>query len=297
MNIILHDKVANFIVNNSYLELPKGTPEGKFNYVDVSDKKGIVTFIPPGKKPHRVFKSKFRSEIKIGRLARHILKEKGEPFTDKEIEDFVNSYKSTLSTLDDKFEIVKGEDIKYWYDEKNYASQSGCLGSSCMKNVPSNYFDLYSKNKNVSLLILTKSSRKFPWITKKKKLIGRALIWNIDFSACDSKVFMDRVYTNDISDANKFYRIAKLNGWVYKHRECAWQYNTLLGDCSDLPISVKICGNQDKYPYLDTFRWMNSSKSFLASNQAYVEINNDGDKYYEMISIYGGCNEYELVGT
>jgi hypothetical protein len=41
----------------------------------------------------------------------------GIEFTDKQLEDFVNQYKSSWDILNDafiKFDIVKGDDISYW---------------------------------------------------------------------------------------------------------------------------------------------------------------------------------------
>lgn len=72
----------------------------------------------------------------VGRLVRSILSDNGIKFTEPQVEEFVNGYKSEWNRIYNprEFDIVRGEDIRFWYLEKNYyrGGQSS-LGNSCMR--------------------------------------------------------------------------------------------------------------------------------------------------------------------
>ena len=101
-----------------------------------------------------------RNNIKIGRLVRAILNASKITVTDPEIEQFTNTYKATYDFAKDalkQFDIVKGDKIAYWYDnndEDRYVDGGGSLNNSCMAEVSSDYFDIYTQNPQVSLVIL-----------------------------------------------------------------------------------------------------------------------------------------------
>ena len=64
-----------------------------------------------------------RTEISIGRFVTRVFQKSKQTVTDKEIEKFVNSYKSRfkfINNIESMFEMVSGEDIRKWYLEKNY---------------------------------------------------------------------------------------------------------------------------------------------------------------------------------
>ena len=73
------------------------------NWIDITDKDDTVSFIgdrslnrmKSSKNDVDAFSTNGRNEIKVGRLARAILGELGEKVNDKEIELFVNTYKSS----------------------------------------------------------------------------------------------------------------------------------------------------------------------------------------------------------
>ncbi len=286
ISLMSDSRAVNFIKSISSIKSNSSPPTDlKFNFIDITPKEDIVTFLPPNRVSRNPFNVKYRSDIKIGRLIKYLSKAYKISLTNIEIEKFVNDYKSTLSNLDLSFEIVRGKDISKWYTS-SHSTEKGTLGRSCMTNKPQEYFDLYSENKNVSLLILTTKIRKFPYIKSTKRLIGRALIWNLDKSPCSSKIFMDRVYTSKDSDVNKFYRLAESNNWMYKTGSCVIHNGSTIGrfyDSDDSPrlsISVKVDGDKKYYPYLDTFLYMNHSKDTLStkieSNKYYTLCNMDG---------------------
>jgi len=211
--------------------------------------------------------SKNRQPIKIGRAIRALLKVAGVDFVDKDIEDFVNKYKSTIDKINDKFrlfEVVEGDDIAHWYRYANYLNQSGTLGNSCMKSVPSSYFEIYTSNPDVCKLLILKSE------DDESKITGRALLWTLT----DGKKFLDRIYTNVDSDVQLFRDWAKENGI----------YSKFYNNSSDSPdvfdlegqklrlekLEVRIRrGSYDRYPYVDTIKYFSPDKGILSNRKSY----------------------------
>jgi len=202
-----------------------------------------------------------RTDVKVGRAIKYIAKDLYNiKITDKQIEDFVNVYKSITDEGEDDFQFYVAEEIKSGYTARNYSdTSSGTLGSSCMTGHPS-FLKIYTKNeKKVRLLVLLEDG----------KICGRALVWKLDKSPCDAEYFMDRVYTNRDYEVNKFTRYAEKNGWLYKQSmSCGdsnavkFKYNgkEVLGE-----ISVKIDGKHPKYPYMDTLFCLNKDKDELSN--------------------------------
>ena len=207
--------------------------------------------------------SKNRQEVRIGRAIRALLTVAGENVLDKDLEVFVNQWKATVDKINDRFQyfdVVDGEDIGHWYHHSNYKERSGCLGSSCMSNVNSNYFDIYIKNVDVCKLIILRS------IEDDSLIVGRALLWTLS----DGKKFVDRIYTIQDSDVQLFRDYAKENGWYTK------QYNSssdsgraiapdgTLVDLGTITVDI-ISGMYEAYPYLDTLKYFKPREGKLSN--------------------------------
>lgn len=222
-----------------------------------------------------------RQTIRVGRGVRALLNAAKTKISDKEIEEFVNKYKSTIDAMNDifsNFEIVKGDDIAHWYKYDNYekGTDRGTLGSSCMADVDQNFFDIYCDNPDrVSLAIY-----KVP--EDDGKIRGRAIVWKLD----DGKIFMDRIYTHEDSDVELFRQFAKKNGWYSKYHNSSGQESKafspgFLDKNTGKPIEAEVVNldlkvslstkRLDKYPYLDTLKFYNTSSGII-SNQS-----NSGD--------------------
>lgn len=205
-----------------------------------------------------------RNNIKIGRFVRALLNSAKVPFTDLDIEQFVNVYKATYDIAMDaikQFDIVKGDDIAYWYREDNYVSGGGSLNNSCMADVSSDYFDIYCNNKQVSLVILygDKGSIKDNKY-KDSKIKGRAILWDCKIDGVPAK-FMDRIYTTQDADVELFKQYAEKNGWWYKKRQSMDPSEEITdGKISkDSTIEVKLDDAVwEYYPYCDTICYINS---------------------------------------
>jgi len=188
--------------------------------------------------------------------------------TPKDVEIFSNVYRSCQVENKVKFEVVKGEDIKYYYHHRSYNRNinddlCGSLGGSCMKHDRcQDYFSIYIDNKEVSLLCLLDKDN--------NRLIGRALLWDIEAenttSEKSSYKIMDRIYTtNDDFYASMFKNWAKTNGYYFKQEQnfsnSVWFEKD--GKKVDLYLSVNLNTNYKYFPYLDTFKFIDVNNSTL----------------------------------
>jgi hypothetical protein len=216
--------------------------------------------------------SQTRNPIRVGRLFRAILTSAKIEFTDKEMEEFVNQYKSSFDIMNDaflKFRIVKGDKIAKWYNYRKYESMDSTLGSSCMADVNEDFFDIYCDNEDVCSLVILygedgeMEDGKF----KGKKIRGRALLWKTD----QGDMFMDRIYYNNDSDVDLFKQYAERNGWWCKRgQNSESNFYAVRGSESKSPtytVTLKNA-NQDKYPYVDTLTYLNPKTGKLSNKKS-----------------------------
>jgi hypothetical protein len=205
-----------------------------------------------------------RQPIRIGRGIRSILRTSEYSFTDSEIEQFVNMFKSEWDRMNDIFrffELVDGDEIKHWYNYSNYIRQSGQLGGSCMRRVNSDFFDIYSENPSKCKLLILKDT------DDETKIKGRALVWFLDSPEI---VFMDRVYTVSDSDIDLFRKYAISKNWYYKYYNSSANNTMIVGKDGQLtPNSLSVIlksGGYDRYPYLDTLKYYNYQTGELTTD-------------------------------
>lgn len=213
-----------------------------------------------------------RQTIRTGRGIKALLSKSDYKFTDADIEQFVNKYKSAWDTMNDifrKFELVNGDKISYWYNHNNYAEQRSTLGTSCMKAVRSSFFDIYVKNPEKCSLLILKSD-------DETKIKGRAIVWNLD----NPKVtFVDRVYTNYDSDVDLFKQYAYSKGWYHKVHQSSSDSYVLVGKEGEinqghLVVNLKneSEGGYRNYPYLDTIKYFNQDTGVLTTEDSRSSI-------------------------
>ena len=266
--------VVNFIINNLYGK-PINTDILNATFIDCSDDKSeMVSYISadkvlkqfiaykkdfeeknPGKmsltfaqwtqqNTNNFYASSERSQLKIGRFLKKIMSN----ITDKEIEEFVNKYKSMKTVDDFEFVIVRGNDIHKYYDRAN----QDCVGSSSLYNscrnytdktdVKFKYCDFYASTpETCGLLILRYKGE--------EKIRGRAFIWNTS----DGKTFVDYAYTSSAVEANLYQQYIKKN-------------NFLSGTTKGITINInQSCRTLNpQIPYLDSFQY-NKDKDTLTS--------------------------------
>lgn len=226
-----------------------------------------------------------KSDMNVGRFIRAILRKADIEFTDRQIEDFVNKYKATIQKEKDvfsRFEIVKEEQIRYWYLADNYYKIAGTLGGSCMRyDKCQPYLDIYVKNPEVCQLIILKAK------DDESKIIGRALLW----TDAQGRKIMDRVYIINSADETLFKEFAIEKGFNYKKYQTysdmtlMFNGNELSYDESRAEIKLKWNGMR-YYPYMDSFKYYDTA-GYLYNDQS-----NGYD--YELTDTSGGngsCSE------
>jgi hypothetical protein len=205
-------------------------------------------------------------ETKVGRLAQRILSKVDKKYTPKEVEEFVNKFKSAVELINNKerlFELVKGDDIAYWYLGDRYVKGHGSLQGSCMRyDSCQEYFSVYTKNEDkVSLLILKNED-------DESKIEGRALIWKLD----SGKTFMDRIYYTKDEQVEMFKEYARKNGWAFKVNQNIdyWRDVEFNGKIGPMIITVTLNVDFEQFPYMDTLRFLFKSKGII-SNQVIID--------------------------
>jgi len=263
--------IVDTIVDEDWLE-----DDNKQNFFDITDKEDFISFLPSNKVPKDwdqdddpalPYNIKGRSEVKIGKIVRALLKiadisdRIDSSINDKDYEDFVNVFKALKVDTSKEFRLVNGEDIHKYYQMKNYYSSHGALGGSCMADEGKSTFRVYTENpKKVQLLIL---------IDGDGKIHGRALVWKLKESPCEAKYFMDRVYTNADSDVIKFKNFAEEKGFLYKLKNNSYiddnvkfmyKGKSLMGE-----VKVKLDGNFKNYPFIDTMCFLSKKLGDLSN--------------------------------
>ena len=199
---------------------------------------------------------------------------------DSDVEKFVNDMmaflKMNMSPEGAVIEEVKGEDIRKWYDSKNYQSKSGQLGGSCMSyNYCQSYLDIYVENpEKISLLILKNSE---------DKLVGRALLWKLD----NGKRFVDRIYTHTEYDVKIFEKWAIDNKCMYRSsgNNGKITYYSINGKklVKTPELTTELENVEfENYPYVDTICYLNREESLISNEgQGDMELRDTEGRWME----------------
>jgi len=208
-----------------------------------------------------------RSEVKLGRFINKLvdiysksdtLKNSDNsydevPFFDfkaSDIEKFVNAYTAKVlfeQNALDRFKVVSGEEIRKWYDEKNYSNINGGgqLNSSCMRHSRcQKYFDIYVDNPKVCQLLILMDGTD-------KKILGRALLWKTERGVN----FMDSVYT----EKDNYMKLFKQWGEQNNYKMKSYDYR---GEEVIVKVKPKLYSS---YPYMDTLSCYAPVKGILSN--------------------------------
>lgn len=234
--------------------------------------------------------SQSRNPVSVGKLVRAILKSSGETFSDSDLEKFVNDYKSTIDVINDafsRFEVISGYKIADIYHQDNYESDDGPLGQSCMADMPSDTFQIYTANPEVCQLVVLWSKLGGNVIDgkyKSNKICGRAILWKTR----EGDMFMDRIYTNNDSDVELFKKFSTKNGWWNKKSQnSSSNFSVERGTETKSPdyvVDLKVW--KGDYPYLDSLCYLNSISGELSNRKYDISADyllNDTDGGYEFI--------------
>jgi hypothetical protein len=222
---------------------------------------------------------KYKQSGKVGRVINKILNLVQQNFTSKDIEDFSNEFKSKTSKKD--FELVSGEDIRYWYLGKRYNPIGGPLNGSCMRyDSCQEYLDIYVNNTDVCQLLILRNKENQDLID------GRALVWELD----SGETLMDRIYYTSDFVRNMFIEYAEKNNWYYKKEQNSSDLTNLVNKEGDILIDVYVSVNNkinyEKFPYMDTLKYWDRNKDKITTDSSWsdypMEDTEGGD---------GGCSE------
>ena len=267
---LIKDKHSDFVNFENVPDI--GTANALWNYKDDSSVAQVY--------------NTSRNLVKVGKLVNKIFPGK---YPDAKIEDFVNKFKSTIEASGERFILVSGGDIDFWYDYENYQiSSRGSLGNSCMK-AKKGIFTIYTENPDVCQMLC---------LIEEEKLIGRALVWKLDTIKRHngSKVegvewFMDRQYVQKDSDVEKFRTYAKNAGWTYKAYNNHHNLSTInFGEEFGCDMAVKVkAKDYRRYPYMDTFRRYDKDAGILYNDSS---SDSDCSGNYILASTDGG---FEMI--
>lgn len=221
--------------------------------------------------PDSDFWTKSRVDIKVGRFVRRFLTE---DFTDAQIEDFVNKWKS-LKDEGESFEFWSGQKIPEAYETENYDGEEGYnpLWNSCMNN-RTDLVDFYVFVRKLEVVVLLSSDN---------KILGRSLLW----TDVEERKFLDRVYYTNDKDYYKFIKLAKDNNWYYKSKNISGG-STWLFNGEEIVIKTKIKYPKEAiqdfmFPYLDTFYYLDEEgflSNYEPSSSHFVLNGTDGEAEY-----------------
>jgi hypothetical protein len=225
-----------------------------------------------------------RVEMKVGRFVKGYF---GDRFSDSEIENFVNQWKSLEENT--TFEIWKGSDIKKGYSSRlyhfnDYDNGFNPLMNSCMNDEP--YISFYQYCPNVELLVLLDSE---------SSILGRALLWKDE----KGRKIMDRVYFVYDKDYFKFVRWANENDYWYKKNNTGQVKFIKGGKEESIETRVKIMNvfdhPEEEYPYMDTFSYFQDdwAYNYQPKGTFWHLINTDGT--YEIYDFED--SDYEEVNN
>ncbi|SRR6266403_457342 len=303
--IILSDKMLdklskiNHFISKNLINLHKKREalDIKFSYIDISTEDGMVSYLSTNKEvDFRTGKEisdnekwiiKSRTNVRVGAVIRSVLEAKNIKFTDSDIEDFSNKFRSSESKF--RFELVKGDDIKKWYNFINYAKDinDSSLNGSCMRhNLCGTFLSVYTKNKNVSMLVC---------IDKNEKLLSRAIVWhNSIIGKVKNQTYVDRIYCYDDRFLSTVKDYIHSKSWWCKERQSSDSFilNNGKTTLSNPNIKANIpllnwCSL--KKPYMDTMKYL---KEDLVNGELMLYLGNkDGKSVEYWTAVNGGYNE------
>lgn len=192
----------------------------------------------------------------MGRCGKVVQKLLG-PQDGKELAKFCEMFQATHPDfrfqIDFDTEFVKGEDIRTWYNVDKYESESGELGSSCMRyDKCYKWLEIYSKNDKLIQMFIVKDKAS-------NKLLSRCLIWNNEY--------YDRIYSTSSIITTKVMKYLESLGIkdIYDKNENV-TYDIEFGS-----------GHFSYFPYCDSFRYLSSNKISNSSSLNYDVCMDDAD--------------------
>jgi len=235
-----------------------------------------------------LWNNRFREQMKIGKFINQILVETKASIGPVEVEKFVNDYKGIFSSIRfgfHDFEVVYGENLRKFYDEKIYMNGGGFLNNSCMRHdYCQDYLDMFVENPDKVTLLIMRNPK------IKNKIDGRALIWNLD----DGKKLMDLPYCIKDYMMKIYHEYAIKKEWYYTKVEDGKDNNYRFlnifepnGNLTNEIFDVNLTPQEyDYYPHLDLMRFYNpytgnltNDKNSIKEDEDYIILDQDDGSF------------------
>lgn len=270
---------------HSNLKEIENEPNNTGTYNDKESRISLINQMYDHEKLSDIFK-KSRNPVRIGKFVNKVIPNK---YDSTKVEEFVNRLKSSKEQSGERFLMVEGEDIGFWYKSENYLEIKGQLGNSCMKEKPSSYFEIYIKNPEVCKMLV---------LLEDDKLIGRALIWKLsggnsyNLKIESGTYFMDRQYTIKESDVDKFRAYAVENNMAYKSNNNHHSLESIIYNGNNYNANIRVDIKDlsyGRFPYMDTFRRYDLDNNSLFND----EEKEDNQGQYILADTGGSYEEIE----
>jgi len=243
--------------------------------------------------------SKNRQPGRVGASIQTLLRAVDVTYSNAEIEQFVNKYKSEFDKFNDafrNFELVSGKEIHHWYQHGNYlhGTNKGQLSNSCMARAPESWLQIYTMNLDVCQLLILKDD------DNQDKIKGRALVWKLSQPA--GITYVDRIYTHDDSDLELFKQYIREQGWYLKYIYTSSTSDTTMiapdgSESRPKELIVKVAAKDySGYPYLDTIKFFTPSSGKLSTDSGDYQLEDTGGGYSNQECDYCGGDGYNECG-
>lgn len=224
------------------------------DYLDIGTEMGYVSYLSKNKmnelENEDPYNNRFRQQTTIGKLIyKHSI---FYSIKKTSIEIITNIYKSITKNIynENDIKIVKGEKIRYWYNEDNYLKGGGQLNKSCMKYKEKQYLlDLFVENTDVCRLLILKDK-------ETNKLKGRALLWKTN-----KGIYMDRIYTVNDYDMYVFKGTSEKNKWL--------SYDNDINKRLTVQLRKDKIYKPENSPFMDTFKYYFKEEKELCNFRPY----------------------------
>lgn len=219
-------------------------------------------------------------------------------FADSQYEVINNAIKAELNNTF-QFEIVKGQDIVKYYNERSYSDKYGKEGGtlwSCMRSSDNERgIKFYAENPNIEMIVM---------INKDKKIVARSILWTTEIGKLADRIYYATDFLLNIMiqfiEENHFHR-KELNDYNSQRRLKLYNYLDKSYQLVEGYLSIKTNASCNSWmPYLDTFDVV--SDGYLSNYYRYTETGiynakNTSMALSPMSTTPGGVMHYNHNGT
>lgn len=192
-------------------------------------------------------------KMSLGRFVRKLYPDSNwNAVNDKYVEEFVNAIKEQFEPP--SFEVVKADEIYNVYTDIDNIVMSSNIAKSCLRSEKKSLFKIFEANSEKVRLVVARD--------KGGKVVGRALLWTVDYKSTKDNRFvylMDRIYSSNPIVENHFIKFSMKEGWYRKSRQshdAKIHLTSPSGEGSSIEVRLDINPfDYESTPYLDTFAY------------------------------------------